>query len=397
MTPVLEVVAHPTGSWLVKAGNISYAVPPQLGRALRPLAGRIPETRELRACLEGVRAGPLDEKYAPEIETWVGEICRALEPESAGKGCRAESRQAGRPLRFRVPLVPAEVVGHLAGILKNLAGNRGLAAMAWLGGAGYLMAGFLMAGYLVTATGSGQVGFSWDLGTVAAGLGLFLLSAFWHELGHAAALARSGYPPGGIGAGVLFVIPVLFADVTAMGALSRAGRIRVDVSGMIFQLAAGGAFMALATWRGCPLAMVKVLTLAGSSALLAISWSLFPFIRSDGYWLLCDLLGLDDLDRPPSAPISNGLRIFLVGYQIANALFLLMIGVYFPWRMIGLLLGLAGRIGISPDSLTVKWLAVAAGLTFLGVMGIGITRRIVILVRSAGVMAKGPPGGPLSD
>ncbi len=37
--------------------------------------------------------------------------------------------------------------------------------------------------------------------------------------------------------------------------------------------------------------------LAGSSALLAVAWSLFPFIRSDGYWLLCDLLGMDDLDR----------------------------------------------------------------------------------------------------
>ena len=86
-----------------------------------------------------------------------------------------------------------------------------------------------------------------------------------------------------------------------------------------------------------------------------------------------------------------------MGYQIANALFLLMIGVFFPWRMIGLLLGLANKLGISPEPFPAKWLAAATGLAFLGVMGIGITRRIVILVRSAGVMAKGPPGGLLSD
>ena len=131
------------------------------------------------------------------------------------------------------------------------------------------------------------------------------------------------------------------------------------------------------------------MTLAGSSALLAISWSLFPFIRSDGYWLLCDLLGLDDLDRPPARPISKRLRVFLVAYQLVNAVFLLMIGVYFPLRMTGLLFGLAHRIGLSLDPAAAKWLALVAGLAFMGMMGVGVTRRIVILVRSARVVARG--------
>jgi hypothetical protein len=133
--------------------------------------------------------------------------------------------------------------------------------------------------------------------------------------------------------------------------------------------------------------------LAASSALLAISWSLFPFIRSDGYWLLCDLLGLEDLDQTPSKPISKRLRVFLVGYQITNAAFLLVIGVYFPLRIIGLLLGLAHRFGVPVDSEATKWIAAAAGVGFLGMMGIGITRRIVILLKSARAVAKGPPGG----
>ena len=384
MTPVLEVVAHPTGPWLVKAGNIQYAVPPRLGRALRPLAGRAPEGRELRACLADVRAGQPGEISTPEIETWVSELVRSLTPESAEKNGRVHGRRIGRPIRLRVPLVPAPLVERLAGVLQVLAGNRGLTVIALLGGAGYLIAG-----YQVSGAGSGQVGFSLDLGTAAAGLGLFLLTAVWHELGHATALARSGYPPGGIGAGVLFVIPVLFADVTAVGALPRAGRIRVDVSGMIFQLGAGGTLMALAGWCKTAPVCASALTLAGSSALLAISWSLFPFIRSDGYWLLCDLLGLDDLDRPPSKPISKGLRVFLTGYQLTNAAFLLMIGVYFPLRMIGLLFGLAHRLGIPLDSAAAKWLAPAAGLAFMGMMGIGIVRRIVVLVRSARVVARG--------
>ena len=367
--PVLEIVSHPTGPWLVKAGNIMYAVPPRLGRALRPLAGQLPDRREIRQCLAEVRQG--DELSKPEIETWVCELSRALAPNPNPTNGRAGLRRAGRSLRWRVPLVSAPLVRRLAGILRRLAGNRGLALMATLGVGGYLVAG------------SGQVGFSWDLRTMAAGLGLFLLTAIWHELGHAAALARSGYPPGGIGAGVLFVIPVLFADVTAMGALPRAGRIRVDISGMIFQLGAGGVLMALAGWGGADRAWTPAVALAGSSALLAISWSLFPFIRSDGYWLLCDLLGLRDLDRPPSRPASRRLRVFLAGYQLANAAFLLMVGIYFPWRIVGLLLGLAYRAGIPQDSPAVKWLAAAMGLAFLGMMGAGVVRRITVLIRSA--------------
>ncbi len=391
MALVLEVAAHPTGPWLVKAGSIQYAVPPRLGQALLPLAGRVPECREIRACLEDARTGLGDEISLPEIETWVRELSRALTPGFAVRNGRIRGRQAGRSIRLRIPLIPASLVRRLTGVLQILAGNWGLAAMGLLGGAGYLIGGYLLAAGEAGA-GFGQVGFSWDLGTAAAGLGLFLLTAVWHELGHASALARSGYPPGGIGAGALFVIPVLFADVTAVGVLSRAGRIRVDISGTIFQLGLGGVFMALAGWNLFVPALAPALALAASSALLAISWSLFPFIRSDGYWLLCDLLGLVDLDRPPSKPISKPLRVFLIGYQLTNAAFLLLIGVYFPFRMIGLLIGLAQILGVPQDLPATKWVAAAAGVAFLGMMGIGITRRIVILVKSARLVAKGSTG-----
>ena len=367
MSAVLEVVSHRSGPWLVKAGEFLYAVPPALGRALRPLAGRRPADRELRNCLG---AGPL----APEIETWVGELNRALGPPAK---LELKGRRAGRPIRFRVRVIPARWVMLLADRLQSLTGNRSLAALTLLGMAGYLGAG------------SGQVGFSWDLGTLAAGLGLFLMSALWHELGHAAALARSGYPPGGIGAGILFVIPVLFADVSAVGALSRMGRLRVDMSGVVFQLAAGGLFMAVASVPSIPAGSAQILVLAGSSALLAVTWSLFPFIRSDGYWLLCDLLMLDDLDRPPRELPKPGRRVFLVGYQLTNALFLLLIAIYFPWRIFGLLHALAHRWSVPTESFTAKWLAAAAGVLFLGLMGVGITRRMTLLVRSAIKVARG--------
>ena len=69
-------------------------------------------------------------------------------------------------------------------------------------------------------------------------LGVFLVTALAHELGHAAALAREGWPPGSVGVGLLWVLPVGWCDVSAVALLPRRGRVRVDLAGVAFQLAA---------------------------------------------------------------------------------------------------------------------------------------------------------------
>lgn len=370
---VLEVVSHPTGPWLIKAGDIIYAVPPRLGRALQPLAGKLPGRREVCDCLAEVRQEPSAQTDPPDLGSWVDELMVALDPSSGAAREKNPDRGAGRAVRFRIPLLSVPLVRKLAAGLRVLSGNRGLIGLALLGGWGYLTAGF---GPQVT---------SWDPVTLGVGLVLFFLTALWHELGHATALARSGYPPGGIGAGVLFVIPVLFADVTAVNALRRSERIRVDISGVVFQGAAGGLLMALGHGRSYP-----ALTLAGSSALLAISWSLFPFIRSDGYWLLCDWLDLKSLDRPPRRPVGSLLRKFLVGFQLANAAFLLVIGIYLPLKMAGLLGFLLGYLGIPPGSPPGRWLTAAMGVGLAAMLGVGVVRKILALIRSARVVARCP-------
>lgn len=300
-----------------------------------------------------------------DIEGWIVQLDLLLKGEAPQRPVRV--------IRFRVPLLPAALVRRLACRLGPLTGRWRLAGLGLIG----------CAGYLAALAGTGPVGFSPDLGNLTAGLGLFLLSAIWHELGHAAALARSGYPPGGIGAGLLFVIPVLYADVTAVSVLTKVRRLRVDAAGVVFQLAAGGLIMVLARLPGCPRLMVPALTLAGSSVLFAVAWSLFPFIRSDGYWLLCDLLGLDDLDRPPGSSASQALRVFLVFYQLANAAFLLLVGLYFPWRVARLVLEIFNRVGYSLEPVAANWLTTALVLILMGVLGFGLVRRIGSLVGAA--------------
>ncbi len=298
MSSGLEVVAHPTGPWLVRAGKVVFAVPAAVGRPLVRWHGKRPSGEELGAM--SVPAG-LDS------EQWIGFMVSLAD---ALDGCLGASDRLPPPIWLRVPLMQASVVRWLALRLAFLTGRRGLLGLLTVGLAGYLHLGLTMA--------ANPIRFAPD--TVAVALGLFLISALWHELGHAAALARHGYPPGGIGLGLLFVIPVLFTDVTAVGVLPRAGRLRVDVAGVVFQFGLGGmlAFLGLV-----PAAWLVV---------LAVGWSLFPFVRADGYWLVCDWLGLADLETDLAPASGWRLRYFLRIYRLTNAAFLLGVGFVLPWR-----------------------------------------------------------------
>ena len=65
-------------------------------------------------------------------------------------------------------------------------------------------------------------------------LGLTLLSAAFHELGHAAACRYGGARPGAMGVGLYLVWPAFYTDVTDSYRLGRGGRLRVDLGGLYF-------------------------------------------------------------------------------------------------------------------------------------------------------------------
>jgi hypothetical protein len=287
----LEVFPRARGAWLVRWGNRRFLVPPALGRSLRD-GGR-------PAWLEGLGAAP---------------------------------EGGGRPIWGRTTLLPERMTTRLSECLSAWTRGSALAAMAVFGLAALIRADFpptLPAGP----------------GPWIAAFGLVLGTAVWHELGHAAGLRREGLPPGRIGAGVLFVIPVLWADVTAVAALPRAGRLRVDLAGVCFQLFAAGL---LAAGSGLPGPAGPVLGAAAWGAAAACAWSLFPFLRTDGYWILCDLLGLRTLDRPPPAGSPRPLAWFVALYRVANILFLVAVVATLPWRAHGLAFDLARRAGLDP-------------------------------------------------
>ena len=121
-------------------------------------------------------------------------------------------------------------------------------------------------------------------------LGLSLVSALFHECGHATGCRYGGARPGVIGVGIYLVWPSFFTNVTDSYRLSRAGRLRTDLGGLyfnlVFMLALAGIYVATSS---------QVLLLVIAVTHLEMLEQLLPFVRFDGYYILSDLVGVPDL------------------------------------------------------------------------------------------------------
>ena len=297
---VLHVFPHREGPWLVRAGPVALGVPPEIGSRLYRLDGTRATPAELRAQLVSTGAG----------EALAARLATGLDP---GPFSWRRFWRTRFPVWARLPLVSAPVVGRLAHLCAPLVRPRRLILLGMLG-----LAGLTVPVHAIDGSGSPPA--------LVWGVALLVVSALWHEIGHAAALLRSGYAPGRLGLGMLFILPVLFVDVTPVALLSRRGRLLVNVAGPVFQLALAGVFKVMAQAMFLPAWVRAGLQLAGLSATLAVTWSLWPFIRSDGYWLVCDTLGIPGLDRPVPADAGRKTRRLAALLRLANVVFLLLVG-----------------------------------------------------------------------
>src|ERR1051326_3481143 len=118
---------------------------------------------------------------------------------------------------------------------------------------------------------------------------MIVVSAAFHELGHAAALHYAGRRIKGMGAGIYVVYPAFFTDVSDNYRLPRWQRVRTDLGGFYFNLifALGIMGVYLLTAQEWLLVMVLLVN-------LEIVHQLLPFLRLDGYWTLADITGVPD-------------------------------------------------------------------------------------------------------
>jgi putative peptide zinc metalloprotease protein len=117
-----------------------------------------------------------------------------------------------------------------------------------------------------------------------------LLSAGFHEFGHAAAARRGGALPGVMGAGWFLLWPAFFTDVTDTYRLGRTGRLRTDLGGLYFNAIIAVAIAAIWWISGW-----DALLLVIAAQILQMIRQLAPLVRFDGYHVLADVTGVPDL------------------------------------------------------------------------------------------------------
>ena len=117
-----------------------------------------------------------------------------------------------------------------------------------------------------------------------------VVSAGFHEFGHASACRYGGATPGAMGAGLYLVWPAFYTDVTDSYRLGKAGRVRVDLGGLYFNAIVAVAMFGI--WAGT---RWDALLLVLVAQVLQMIRQLAPFVRFDGYHILADLTGVPDL------------------------------------------------------------------------------------------------------
>lgn len=246
---IADLEARPDGRWLLRRGGRRFLLPAELARRLRD----------------------------------------GDDPDRLGELLDAAPRP--RRARLRATLLPARVVRPLAEALAPATAWPALAASA---ASGLLLCAL---GLASSADGRFAAPVAWPQALLATTC--VVLAAAAHELGHAAALHRGGGLAGAIGAGLVWVVPVLWCDVTEASLLPRRDRLRVDAAGIALQLPLGGLLLCAGrAWQR------PELLGAGGAILTAVVWNVLPFARTDAYWLLCDVLELPSLAGalPAGAP-----------------------------------------------------------------------------------------------
>ena len=117
-----------------------------------------------------------------------------------------------------------------------------------------------------------------------------------HELGHAFTAVKYGCHVPTIGVAFIVMAPLMYTDVTDSWRLSdRKQRLLIDAAGIIVEL--GLACLATFLWVFLPDGPARgiAFTTATTSWIMSIVLNSSPFTRFDGYYLLSDLLKVDNL------------------------------------------------------------------------------------------------------
>ena len=132
-------------------------------------------------------------------------------------------------------------------------------------------------------------------GAIYFAFSLILLKAA-HELGHALTAARYGCYVPNMGIAFMLMVPLLYTDVTDGWRLSdRRHRLFIGGAGIAVELAL--ACIAVFLWAFLPDGSARSIAfmVATTGWVMSLLFNLNPCLKFDGYYLLADLIGVDNL------------------------------------------------------------------------------------------------------
>ena len=155
-------------------------------------------------------------------------------------------------------------------------------------------------------------------------LPIIILGTIIHELGHLVAANKMKVRNCNFGITIRFVFIALFVDVNKSWMINRNDRLIINFGGLYFQ-------------------MLYVLLLIQIIIIFGVDWlylgiyfnfqimllNILPFNRFDGYWILCDLVRIDNISKRykflmkyiKKGNINQKMKIVFVFYYIINLLF----------------------------------------------------------------------------
>jgi len=151
-------------------------------------------------------------------------------------------------------------------------------------------------------------------GALAFGVAL-VFAKLCHELGHAYMAKRAGCRVQSMGLAFMVLLPLFYTDVSdAWRVNDRRSRLLIGAGGVLAELLL--ACIALLAWSLLPdgAARTAAFMLASATWLTTLAVNLNPFMRFDGYFLLSDLWGVDNLQGRAFALCRWRLREALFGY-----------------------------------------------------------------------------------
>lgn len=136
-----------------------------------------------------------------------------------------------------------------------------------------------------------------------------------HEFGHAFMAKRAGCRVQSMGLAFMVLLPMFYTDVSdAWRVRDRRSRLLIGAGGVLAELSL--AVLALLAWSLLPdgPARTAAFMLASATWITTLVINLNPFMRFDGYFLISDLWGVDNLQQRAFALCRWRLREALFGY-----------------------------------------------------------------------------------